>query len=77
MIKVDARGHHCPVPSLRLRKAMASAGPAAEIELIATDPMARIDIPHLLGQIGGSLRHIREADGVLIFHVVTPGVPQD
>ena len=75
MIKLDARGHHCPVPALRLRRAMSEAGPQSQIELLATDAMARVDIPHLLAEIGGQLLSIREVEGVLIFRVVTPAAP--
>ena len=40
---IDARGHKCPVPTLRLRKAIEMATPGARLTLLATDPMARID----------------------------------
>jgi tRNA 2-thiouridine synthesizing protein A len=43
---VDARGHLCPVPTLRLQKALASLGPGESVTLLADDPMARIDVPH-------------------------------
>ncbi len=72
---IDARGHRCPVPSLRLRRALAEAGPAEVLTLLATDPMARIDVPHLLGETGGRVLEITEADGVLTIRVETPGGP--
>ncbi|MEM8799347.1 MAG: sulfurtransferase TusA family protein [Pseudomonadota bacterium] len=46
---VDARGHRCPIPVLRLGKAIRSPsneGPIGSILILATDPMAVIDIPH-------------------------------
>jgi tRNA 2-thiouridine synthesizing protein A len=49
---VDARGHRCPVPTLRLRRALEQAEQDAVIELLADDPLARIDIPHLLAALG-------------------------
>ncbi|MDO9222722.1 MAG: sulfurtransferase TusA family protein [Caulobacter sp.] len=52
---VDARGHHCPVPTLRLRRAMEQAGPGAVVRLLADDPMARIDVPHFAAQAGFQL----------------------
>lgn len=73
---IDARGHRCPVPSLRLRRALADAGAGEVLTLLATDPMARIDVPHLLGETGGRVLEIAEADGVLTIRVETPGGPE-
>ena len=77
MTVIDARGHRCPVPSLKLRKAMAAAQPGAELVLLATDPMARIDVPFLLQETGGRLLSVSEEDGVVSFRVVTRGAPTD
>ncbi len=74
---VDARGHRCPTPSLKLQKAMREAPAGARITLLATDPMARIDVPHLLTAVGGELVSIEEAEGVLSIVVETPGAPTD
>ncbi len=65
-ILVDARGHHCPVPTLKLRKAHEAAAPGSELILLATDPMARIDVPHFAGQIGASVLEIVDQDGGVI-----------
>lgn len=73
---VDARGHRCPVPSLRLRKAMETAPPGSRMRLLATDPMARIDVPFLMGELGGQVEGIEEAEGVLTISVVTPAGPK-
>ena len=67
---IDARGHHCPVPTLKLRRALERAAPGARLRLLATDPMARIDVPHFLGQIGAQLVETAESDGVLSFLIV-------
>ncbi len=68
---VDARGHKCPVPSLRLRKALEGQAPGARLTLLATDAMARIDVPFLMQELGGRVVQIDEADGVLSFTVET------
>ncbi|WP_397394568.1 sulfurtransferase TusA family protein [Phenylobacterium sp.] len=65
---VDARGHHCPVPTLRLRRALEVAG-GQVVRLIADDPMARIDVPHFVREAGAELLEASEAAGVLIFRV--------
>ena len=72
---VDARGHRCPTPSLKLQKAMREAAPGAQLTLLATDPMARIDVPHLMAGLGGDVVSIDEADGVLTIVVATPAAP--
>lgn len=72
---VDARGHRCPVPSLKLRKAIAGAAPGARLTLMATDPMARIDVPYLMAEMGGRVVETTEADGVLSIIVETPAAP--
>lgn len=74
---VDARGHRCPTPSLKLQKAMREAAPGAQLTLLATDPMARIDVPHLMAGLGGHIVSIDEADGVLTIVVATPAAPTD
>lgn len=60
---------------------MAEAGPSARFVLLATDPMARIDVPFLMSQKDGRLIEIEEADGVLHITVesgpATPGAPTD
>lgn len=74
-VVVDARGHHCPVPSLKLMKAMAGAAPGARFILLANDPMARIDVPYLMSQKNGRLIALDEADGVLTITVETGDRP--
>ena len=74
---IDARGHRCPVPSLRLRKALEGAAPGLRVTLLATDPMARIDVPFLMTQLGGRVIETTEADGVLSLLVETGAVPTD
>lgn len=74
---VDARGHRCPTPSLKLQKAMREAPAGARLTLLATDPMARIDVPHLMAGLGGAVVSIAEADGVLTIVVETRAGPTD
>jgi len=72
-IVVDARGHRCPVPTLKLRKALEAAAPGAVVRLLADDPMARIDVPHFAGQVGAMVLESGEADGALRFRVRKAG----
>ncbi len=72
-ILIDARGHRCPVPTLKLRRALAAAPPGARLRLLADDPMARIDVPHFLAEAGGELADVAEDGGVLSFTIVKAG----
>ncbi|MEP7240362.1 MAG: sulfurtransferase TusA family protein [Devosia sp.] len=42
---LDARGLKCPLPVLRMEKALDELPPGATLVVLATDPIARIDIP--------------------------------
>ena len=66
---VDARGHRCPVPTLRLQKALALAGPGQTVRLLADDPMARIDVPHFAASHDCRVLAITDEAGLLIFDV--------
>jgi tRNA 2-thiouridine synthesizing protein A len=68
-ILVDARGHRCPVPTLRLRRALEAAEPGSRVRLLADDPLARIDVPHFAAQVGAEVLEQDERDGVLSFLV--------
>jgi tRNA 2-thiouridine synthesizing protein A len=71
-IVVDARGHRCPVPTLKLRKALESAPAGARVRLLADDPMARIDVPHFAAEAGAVILARDDADGGFSFLVAKP-----
>lgn len=60
--RVDARGLRCPLPVLRLRRAAEEAG-GGVIELLATDPAARTDVPAFCASKGWVLESVTEQDG--------------
>lgn len=65
-ILVDARGHRCPVPTLRLRRACETAPPGSVLRLLADDPMAKIDVPRFATQAGLELLALTsDGDGVV------------
>ena len=68
-IVIDARGHRCPVPTLKLRRALARAPAGARLRLIADDPLARVDVPHFLGEVGVELIQITEMQGSITFSI--------
>jgi tRNA 2-thiouridine synthesizing protein A len=71
-VVVDARGLRCPAPSLRLQRAVRLSPPGGRVRLLADDPLARIDVPHLVEAQGWTLIESREEDGALSFLVEAP-----
>ena len=69
-ILVDARGHRCPAPTLRLQRALRRAAPGRIVRLLADDPMASIDVPHFAASNGLRLASVQIDGKVLSFDVV-------
>ena len=66
--EVDATGLHCPLPLLRLKKAMSAVPSGHVIKLIATDPAAHLDIGVYVEQAGHDmLKVFKEAEAQLFF----------
>lgn len=65
---IDARGLKCPLPVLKAEKRLAMLPSGAGFVLLATDPMARIDIPLHCRQHGHGCI-FSEADGTLRFEL--------
>jgi tRNA 2-thiouridine synthesizing protein A len=66
---MNLRGLKCPLPALRVKKALAGLASGDEIVAECTDPLTSVDIPNLLQQTGDMLDSKSEADGVLTFHI--------
>ncbi|MDR7114197.1 sulfurtransferase TusA family protein [Caulobacter sp. BE254] len=67
---MDARGHRCPVPTLRLRRALEEAPAGGLVRLLADDPLARIDVPHFAASAGATVLEIVDApNGAISFLV--------
>ena len=62
---VDARGHRCPTPTLRLRRALEAAPPGGVVTILADDPLAKIDIPHFAAANGHQLQSLTFDGGVI------------
>lgn len=72
MTEVDARGHRCPTPTLRLRRALERAAPGETVALLADDPLARVDVPHFAAANGYALIEVREEGAAVRFVVKRP-----
>jgi len=68
-IPLDLRGLKCPLPVLRVRKALIAAPAGSLIIVQCTDPMAAIDLPNLARETGDSIERQGDADGALVFHI--------
>ena len=63
MKEIDATGLNCPMPVLRLQKALRDIASGGQIRLLASDPMAAIDVPHFCQEQGHTLIASAEQDG--------------
>ena len=66
---VDARGQSCPGPLVSLAKALRGAAPGDLLELLATDPGSRSDVPSWAEISGNELLESHESDGEFRFLV--------
>ena len=66
---MNLRGLKCPLPALRVRKALSALKSGDTVVAECTDPLAAIDIPNLLRQTGDLLDGKEEAGGVLTFRI--------
>lgn len=66
---IDARGLRCPLPVLKAEKRLATLPAGAPLIVLATDPMAKVDIPLHCTQHGHTCTFTQEGD-VLRFEIV-------
>lgn len=67
--QVDARGLRCPMPVLRLRKAVEGLPAGAVIEMLATDPAAQRDIPAFCEEKGWTLISAHTQEGITRYRI--------
>ena len=68
-VTVDARGQSCPGPLVALFQALRGAEPGDLLELLATDPGSRSDVPSWAKLSGNELVESAEDDGVFRYVV--------
>ena len=66
---IDARGLKCPLPVLKMEKRLAALPAGAALIVLATDPMAKVDIPLFCRQHGHDCA-VSTDGGVLRFDIV-------
>lgn len=66
---INLRGLKCPLPALRVRKALGSLVAGDIIVAECTDPLTAIDIPNLLRETGDTLESSAQDGGLLTFRI--------
>lgn len=67
---LDARGLRCPLPVLKAEKRLARMRAGETLIVLATDPIAKIDIPLFCTQNGHACETSADTDGALRFTIV-------
>lgn len=71
---LDCSGSICPEPVLKTRKAIASLTAGDIIEVLATDPLAEIDLTVFCEHAGHQVVHSETLDGTVRVRIrVSPG----
>ena len=64
---LDVKGLACPMPVVKTKRAIDGMGSGQTLEVIATDPASKGDIPAFLERLGHELVEISENDGIFSF----------
>lgn len=67
--KLDLRGLRCPLPVLKIRKALAGLEPGAEIVATTDDPLAGVDVPNFVRESGDALVESRCEGPATVFRI--------
>ena len=67
--QLNLRGLKCPLPALKTRKALQGVPSGGVLVVTCTDPLAVIDIPALVNEMGHVLEDQAEEDGALVFRI--------
>jgi tRNA 2-thiouridine synthesizing protein A len=68
-LEVDASGLNCPLPLLRLKKALTEVQSGDIIKIIATDPAAHLDIGVYVTQTGHQMLELTRQAHVQVFFI--------
>ena len=66
---LDTRGLKCPLPALKAEKRLEGLIKGARLTVLASDPMAKVDIPFMCRRRGFRVIAESEAAGELRFEV--------
>lgn len=66
-VKIDCRGLNCPMPVVKTKKALTQIPSGQLLEVTATDPGSKSDIPALVRNMGSEVIEIRDEQGTAVF----------
>ena len=66
-IQLDLAGLNCPLPALKTAKVLEALKPGDWLEVLCTDPMSAIDIPHLIRQTGDMVEIKEHSEKQIVF----------
>ena len=67
-VEVDASGLNCPLPLLRLKKALMEMDSGEVVKVIATDPAAHLDFGVFTDQVGHQIvEFIKESERQIFY----------
>ena len=67
---IDTRGLSCPLPVLKVRKAMRSIQPGSAVQVLATDPLADQDLRAYCEASGCAFLSVDKLDGDVLCIVI-------
>jgi tRNA 2-thiouridine synthesizing protein A len=68
-LEVDASGLLCPLPLLRLKKALMEMSSGDVVKVIATDPAAHLDFGVYIDQAGHQIVEFIKHSNIQIFYI--------
>ncbi len=66
---LDVKGLVCPAPAIKTKLAINEMETGEILNILATDPASKNDIPALIGRLGSTVLSITELKGVISFQI--------
>jgi tRNA 2-thiouridine synthesizing protein A len=66
---LDLRGLKCPLPAMLAKKALTRLSPGTVVAVLADDPLATVDIPHMCHSEGHTVERMATRDGYTEFMI--------
>jgi tRNA 2-thiouridine synthesizing protein A len=72
---LDLRGLKCPLPALLAKRALLRAAAGTLFDVVADDPLAAVDIPHMCTQESFDVLSVRRDGACVWLSLRRPNVP--
>jgi len=66
-VKIDCKGLICPLPVVKTKKALSQIAAGQVLEVAATDPGSKSDIPALVRNMGSEILETRDEQSAVVF----------